>query len=527
MTNCNKRITDIIKDTDIETWTKGQPIIISAGTGAGKSYFIKNVLYKYAKERHGKILMLIHRRNCVNQFQMEIEADYKTDVITIMTYQKLENSKLFYEIEYDLSQYMYVVCDEFHYFFNDSSFNNHTDISFNMIMGNTASINIFMSATGDYMSRYINKYIKDNGLKEAIQYKIPLDFSFINQLVFFNNDTDMEKLIEKWKKTGEKGIFFIQSAEKACKLHKKYEKISVFNCSESNKNYKNVDENKIEDILKNERFEEQFLITTACFDAGVNIIDTELKNIVIDIVDIGSLIQCIGRKRIQNEDDKVNVYIKNINNNRLSGLRASMKQQVEMADVYKKNESVNDLINKFYRKNDVNNILYDENVYDESGKVIFGQYIKKVNDIVYFKKRIDIAEYTIMINFYGKFAYCKKLAKQLQFFNDNTNAYTYTLLQEENRHLEEYLKQLVDDKVVFLRQADRIELIKKINVKQDGKLLKSKNTLNEVLKEKEINYKIKEFETTRWILSKNGKKEKKKYKHAWKIVACAEGESKD
>ena len=177
MTNRSKRVTDIIKDTDIETWTTEQPIIISAGTGVGKSHFIKNVLYKYAKERHGKILILIHRKNCVHQFQMEIETDYKTDVITIMTYQKLENSKLLYGIEYDLSQYMYVVCDEFHYFFNDSSFNNHTDISFNMIMKNAASINIFMSATGDYMSRYINKYIKDNGLKEAIQYNIPLDFS--------------------------------------------------------------------------------------------------------------------------------------------------------------------------------------------------------------------------------------------------------------------------------------------------------------------------------------------------------------
>lgn len=204
-----------------------------------------------------------------------------------------------------------------------------------------------------------------------------------------------------------------------------------------------------------------------------------------------------------------------------------MKRQVEMADVYKKNESVNDLIDKFYRKNDVNNILYDENVYDESGNVIPGQYIKKVNDIVYFKKRIDIAEYTIMINIHDKFGYCKKLAEQFHFFNEDTKEYTYTLLQEENLDLEEYLKQLVDDKVVFLRQADRIELIKKINAKQDGKLLKNKNTLNEVLKEKEIDYRIKEFETTRWILSKNGKKAKKKYKHAWKIVACAESESKD
>ena len=74
--------------------------------------------------------------------------------------------------------------------------------------------------------------------------------------------------------------------------------------------YDYVDKEKIKNLLINQRFEEQFLITTSCFDAGINIIDTDVKHIVIDIVDIGSLIQCIGRKRIQSEDDKVHIYIK-------------------------------------------------------------------------------------------------------------------------------------------------------------------------------------------------------------------------
>lgn len=56
-----KRISDIIIEKDIQTWTPECPVIISAGTGSGKSYFIKNILYKYAKEHNQKILMLIHR----------------------------------------------------------------------------------------------------------------------------------------------------------------------------------------------------------------------------------------------------------------------------------------------------------------------------------------------------------------------------------------------------------------------------------------------------------------------------------
>ena len=101
------------------------------------------------------------------------------------------------------------------------------------------------------------------------------------------------------------------------------------------------------------------MITTSCFDAGINIIDTDVKHIVIDIVDIGSLIQCMGRKRIQNEDDKVSIYIKIINNQKLAGLKRSMEQKIEMADYFMENNySVDKLIEKYPMQNDINNIFY-------------------------------------------------------------------------------------------------------------------------------------------------------------------------
>lgn len=84
--------------------------------GAGKSYFCKNILYEVAKSEQGKILMMIHRSNCVDQFRYEIETDGKADVIEVITYQSLEYSKLHNTNKYDLSQYMFIVCDEFHYF---------------------------------------------------------------------------------------------------------------------------------------------------------------------------------------------------------------------------------------------------------------------------------------------------------------------------------------------------------------------------------------------------------------------------
>lgn len=517
--NKRVRITDVIKKEDVDKWQPGNNVLLSAPMGAGKSYFCKNTLYELAKEANGKILMLIHRSNCVEQFQYEIETDGKSHVIDVITYQSLEYSKLHNTNKIKLSDYKFIVCDEFHYFFNDSSFNNKTAISFNMIMDNQSAIHVFMSATGEHMSRYMKKFIKDNGLEEAIEYEIPFDFSFIRQLTFFHKDSTMEEFLKEGIKKGDKGIFFVQSAEKAYKLYSKHKKHCLFNCSANNsKYYDYVDKEKIKNVLINQRFEEQFLITTSCFDAGINIIDTDVKHIVIDIVDIGSLIQCMGRKRIQNEEDKVSIYIKIINNQKLAGLKRSMEQKIEMADYFMENNySVDKLIEKYPMQNDINNILYDDLVYDEKGKVIPNSYTKRINEPMYFKKREDIADYSLMLKRYGKFGYCKYLAMTFGFYDKDTGKYTYRLINEDF-DLETYLEKMVCDDIVLLQLRDRSELIKKINAKQDGKLLRSRNTLNEVLKERELDYRIKEFTTTRYITDNNGKKKKKIYKNAWKIT---------
>ena len=81
----------------------------------------------------------------------------------------------------------------------------------------------------------MEKYIKENNLKEAIEYEIPFDFSFIRQLTFFHKDVTMEEFIKEGIEQGDKGIFFIQSAEKAYKLYSKFKKHCVFNCSANNK----------------------------------------------------------------------------------------------------------------------------------------------------------------------------------------------------------------------------------------------------------------------------------------------------
>lgn len=493
-----KRVTDIITPDDIKGWADGDTIAISAGTGAGKSYFIKNVLYEVAMHENSKILMLVHRSNCVAQFGKEITRDKKSDVIDIMTYQKLEYESL-NDNAIDLSQYKYIVSDEFHYFIADAGFNNTTDVSFNQIISQANAIKIFMSATGED----VKDYIKNICGIETINFKLKLDYSFIKKLSFFHEDETMEVFIRKAISNNQKAIFFIQSVEKAYNLYRKFKQHSLFNCSKNNgKYYKYVDAEKIDNMLEEEHFDELILITTSCLDAGVNIIDQNLCHIVIDIKDIGSLIQCMGRKRIQHKDDKIYVYIKAINNQKLGSIETGLRKKLKMAN-YLSDNGTKAFLKKYPRKIDEANIIYDECSSNSDSELC----IKKVNELMRFKKSRDI-ELIQSMKKLGKLGYCKYLAKKFGFY-DAKKGYLYKITNENN-DLESYLTNNVDK--VMLTKNDRKDLIDRIDLKSNGKQLKGKATLNSALAERELPYEIIQYSTSRVV---NGKK--KNYKSVWEI----------
>lgn len=496
MSNSNQkkqiRVSDILTNKEIEKWKDGSIITISAGTGVGKSYFIKNILFAYAKEENKKILMLIHRTNCVNQFKAEIKRDGKEKFIDIMTYQAIESRELNHN-QINMEQYKYIVCDEFHYFIEDANFNKTTDISFDNILKQNHATRIFMSATGDTMLKYMKNITKI----ETVDYNIPLDFSFIDTLTFYNKEDTVESFANEVIKSNEKAIFFIQSAEKAYKLFKKYEQHAMFVCGKDSKYYKYIDSDKLDNMLITEKFDDLILITTSCLDAGVNILDSELVHIIIDIKDIGSLIQCMGRKRIQGKE-KINVYIRTINNQQLGGLETIAKKNIEMAD-YLRKHNTKDYIEKYPRDYDRSNIVYDE--YSNNNN-----YVKKVNELMYFKRKFDIFQYSMMKK-WGKFGYCKYLAYKLGFYDEWSNNFTYTTIVEDNS-LEKYLDEHIGKEM--LQVSDRKELIEKINVRRNGKLIRKIETINPALEELGFQYQIKEFSTSRIINNK-----KKNFKSVW------------
>lgn len=465
------RVSDIIKRKDIESWKQGDIITIEAGTGVGKSYFIKNGLYSYAKERGEKILFLIHRSNCRDQFQHEIEKDGKADIINIATYQSMES---LYEDRIDITKYTYIVCDEFHYFMSDALFNSTTDISLNKILNQSNKIRIFMSATGGEMV----EYIKDTRGFTTKDYALPIDFDFVNSLTFYNTEKHVDMLIEQFKESGGKSMFFVHSVSKAYDMYREYKDVSMFNCSKHNQQfYKYVNKHKMDNLLHTEQFTDDILFTTTAMDAGVNIIDESVKNIVVDIKDIGVLIQCIGRKRMQHNKDKINLYVRDINNNEIGGLITQANKKLEMVNYFNEHGTV-EYVKRYGRENDYSKIVHDD--IDENGKLI-----KTRNDLTFFKIKNDIKLLNEIIG-YGSGGYKQYISNLLGFNNTTKGGYSLMEREIKKERLEDYLDSIVGLKIDTKEQKN--ELINMIDVRVDRKQQRSYTKLNDGLEMLGLDY---------------------------------------
>ena len=228
-------------------------------------------------------------------------------------------------------------------------------------------------------------------------------------------------------------------------------------------------------MLKSERFEELILITTTCMDAGVNLVDEEIKHIVCEVEDTGTLIQCIGRKRIQSDEDKIHLYIKIISNNSLGGKETQLKKKIHMAN-FLKEHTVKEFIAEFPRQYDYSNIVYDDVVAEDN------KGTKRINGLMFFKCEEDLEE-ILTIKGYGKYGYCEYLKEIFGVEN-------YRVIEEQNA-IDELIKYL--DRIVGKRlfKDEQKELAVKVDIKRNGKLMKSYDTLNSGFIEDGIDFLIK------------------------------------
>lgn len=136
-----------IKKDDKNHWGPRQPVFISAQTGQGKNWFIENTLIPYVRElnlrnnTNQRILILSNRLALKEQIKRRLNKNgdgddeniiypYKSDgaYADVMTYQGIlyQKNALIQRQKNPRTRYIYVICDEAHFFTSDAMFNPHT-----------------------------------------------------------------------------------------------------------------------------------------------------------------------------------------------------------------------------------------------------------------------------------------------------------------------------------------------------------------------------------------------------------------
>jgi hypothetical protein len=366
--NKKKYLSHIIKD-EHKSWRAGDIILISAATGSGKSHFILYDLLEYAMEQRKRILYLVNRRILKKQLLQELKDDVavalsKNPAFGRYTVKEFIDIRTYQSLEMELAKtgclqiqnqfYDYVIYDEAHYFYADSTFNTYTQLSYDWLrIYFDKAIQIFMSATIEAMEDKICSALPTGlycvtGRQPSIVKKclVPIktrikptyvmqpDYSYLH-LKFFNSDGELVEIVrDNVQKYNQKWLIFVDNIDRGRRIEKTLkdpedDNIDSIDAVFIDASYQESEEalESVEIISKYKKVSNDVIISTAVMDNGISIHDNSLKNIVIMADTKEEFIQMLGRKRQFYED--VNLYICPYNEeyfeNRLNQIKKTLR----------------------------------------------------------------------------------------------------------------------------------------------------------------------------------------------------------
>lgn len=365
-----KYVSDIIGE-EYKNWEDGDIIFIKTPTGSGKTTFILNTLLEYAVSINERILYIANREILKKQIEkklmMEIRYNFPNvnnieDKFMVMTYQEIENrhKKSIENSENLILDCKYIVCDECHYFLNDSTFNTNTEFSYDIIKkSNKDSILIYMSATIDNIKDIIyeregikDKEIESNcepsrGMKIRLvkQTKTPkiyssdIDYSYVKLHIL----KDVAKIYELINENRGKWLIFVDSKKNGTGINKSLLKkdIDTIFIDAELKSSDREAKKATEHIEKYEAFSQDVVICTSVMDNGITISDIEVRNVIIMAYTQEEFIQMLGRvrmniDRIDDEHSILNLYILTRNKNFFKKKLKNIERIIENIGKYKK-----------------------------------------------------------------------------------------------------------------------------------------------------------------------------------------------
>lgn len=374
----------IIKENTEDRWEPLQPVFISAQTGQGKNYFIENTLIPYVRELNCKektsykILILSNRLALKQQIKNRLDGNDDLndeeghiysygEYADVMTYQSLLHKEKNLEKRQKIadSRYIYVICDEAHFFTSDAMFNPHTHkILQTIVRLFQDAVRVYMSATPYECLEYIikceseerehlniEKYGHDQSkwkYGKMLFYHFKRDYSYLDVKTYSSINELYDEIVESVVRRKEKWIIFIDDKEKCVKEKDKLEKLvkdkeskkkdgedtrtdkdneaekkdgedaKTDKDNEAKKKVErvySVDANSkkepiYQEIVKNEKLNKDtyVLISTSVLDNGVNL--TGIKNIVVSDMDKSKCLQMVGRARVSEDGKHKTLYVK-------------------------------------------------------------------------------------------------------------------------------------------------------------------------------------------------------------------------
>lgn len=304
----NKYVTDEINETMLEKLNNNTYYLILAGTGSGKTYFVKNTLRQFVLGDSKTMLVLTHRASLKKQTLADIDSAemiygfYDDDDLQVMNYQfLLEKGEEF------LDKFDYIVCDEAHYFTNDS-WNGRTKDEFELVK-NSRAIKIYMTATYKTFIKLFDEEDKVEILYKQYGIDVNLSNTYKNIRTIYRT-TSEDKYLAFIQQRENKTLSIHSSSQKAFETFLKL-KDGSFLCSKHNKDYnKYRNEEAIKYLEKNKKFNNKVLCSTTAIEGGVDIIDTELDLIGFSGYFMKDAVEQIaGRKRFTNEKDVLDFIV--------------------------------------------------------------------------------------------------------------------------------------------------------------------------------------------------------------------------
>lgn len=360
-----KYISDIIGFEDIATWKNGERILITAGTGTGKSYFVRTSLFHFAKKRRKKILWLTNRSILREQVRSYLTEEQE-EVITVMNYQAVQErvTRTGWQLIRLFSAYDYVVYDEAHYPFADAGFNRKTDLILQPLTDNVMrNVIIFITATPQQVLLFQDKY--DHS------YRIPYKFDHVRNIYFYSRKETFEAILQSIPRE-EKAIYFANRIKDAVSVSDEYGDEAKFICSVSNEYSKHISKKAVEEIREKSKFSGNLLCTTRVLDNGIDIKDEAVRHIIIDISDPVEFIQCIGRKRVVNKTDYVDLYIERKTDFDLNGYINRLQSPLYLLDELERIGK--EAFLERYKQEELDSIVHNDITVNRS-KVVMLEYL--------------------------------------------------------------------------------------------------------------------------------------------------------